>query len=1686
MVANGADPIAVRFNGQSKTVELHERCRVGDADCDIDLDAGVGIWLTLRYADGWRARLHPGVEASLNGDNWETHLALSPEREQTLSLRRDGQTRQLLVGSTREASAPSNHSSEPTGSACDPRPHALGVPLSDWRTAGAAGGPADLQLGGPGVQPVHLWYRAGEDETLHLRADGEVTLDGRPVGLAKLHQGDSIVVGGQTLTVVGGELQLTNAARATPCGGTQTPTKRLQSVRLVIDVDSVQDEVRLIQYADSATLADLLESATGAVIGAGDLLWVDDHRHAGGDPLRSVGFVDGSRISRERLERPGPLKGWSITVSGGLDAGRSFVIPADRRISIGRSPAADITIDSPSTSNMQAEFEIEGDGVRVRDLGSMNDTLVDGKAIGATEHRPGPAPATRRRRPAIKGGWGRKEPQVEVVPSDSTLADNGAIVAFGGTAVTLLRDPSEDLAPSPGSLHNLSDTGTAPFNRPPRPPIRKESDPIGLPTRKPPGTPARFNVATVAAPLLAALVMILVMKSVQYAAIGILSPVLAAWNYVEQKRRFRQDTKDEEKRFSDAVDEFSVEIERAATNERARRREQNPDPATVIRRAGLPTTRLWERRPAAEDYLRLHGGVGDVPWSPELDGRVSGRPDPKIREVLDATRLRSAPVEVDLNKAGVVGIVGDRQGALAVARSLLCQAAVHCGPADLTIGVFCDPGREESWSWTAWLPHTRILGDATGAQWLSADRRQSESLLRSMWNDGDVRLGTPTGLILIDSDILTEGREAPGRRLLGHGRPTGVPSGGAPRVPVSGIVVAPTVEALPATANTVILVGEDACGVVRQYDEHTTLDDVVLAGVSVATARRCALDLARFDDPELVVPGVSLPGMVRLTPLLGLQDVTAEAIARTWSSSSRVDTPIGVGASGLFTFDVVRDGPHGLVGGTTGSGKSEFLRSLVAGLAARNDPTRLSFILIDFKGGKAFEKFQGLPHTVGTVSNLDEQLADRALRALEAELAYRQKVFADAGQGIDTLEAYWATSPPEPLPRLLVVVDEFAMLAKDYPDVLSSLVSVAVVGRTLGVHMILATQRPAGVVNEDILANTNLRVALRVQSKEDSSNVIGVPDASAISRIQKGRAYVKLGQDDITPVQTALVTGAVETADTILVDVAPLVFGGGPPRPSAPSTTRDDAETDLDVLVRAIIAASTELGYAAPRPVWPEPLGERIGLRAVAEPDTSGPVVGAVRGSWVHFALCDDPDRQTRFPTGWDMRAGNLLLVGIPGSGTTTTLASIALTLAAERSPEDLDLLILDLGTRDLSPLTQLPHTVAYVGSGSDAREQQVRLLKYLARELDRRRLAPDGHRQLLVLIDGLAPLKDEYGEDGEGQRLLAGLYAAYTDGPDVGMHFAVSTSRAKAVPPPIDEVTTQKWFFRLAEAYDYVSAGISRKQIPHPVPGRCVPADTKLQTHVASSALPLAEAVAGVASNWDGAQRKQTVVGKLPESITLAELGVSAQVDRRPWRIPIGIRESDLQPAFLDVYEDEHVLIAGPARSGKSTLLLTVAESIRSAALAAGRDADVWGVCGRRSPLSNSTLERIAIGQHDLAGLLAQVRVRKGPLALLIDDAEQFDDSDNAIKNLLSARIPDLLVVASGRADDLRSHYGHWTKQIRKSRLGVLLQPNIDYDGELLLGPLPRRAPVALTPGRGYLTSDGHYELLQCVSPGD
>ena len=595
-------------------------------------------------------------------------------------------------------------------------------------------------------------------------------------------------------------------------------------MHLVIDVDGVRHEVELAQAAESATLVDLVQHACEVELSPDDAVWVDDTRHEAGDLVRTVSLLEGSTIGRSPAEHARPISGWAASVSGGMDAGPTVAVPQNRPLLVGRSPHADISIDSPSASWNHASIEHEDGGLRVRDSGSTNGTLVDGVEVG-------------------DGGC---------------LVAEQAVVVVGGAAITLWPGASEALAPAPGTLHNLTHSATVPFNRPPRAGLAPAPQPIEAPARKPPPPPARFGLAAIVAPLLMAVVMVMVMRDLRFALFAALSPVMALGTTWEQKRRRKKDVKQSDQTFEAELEDFRSAAAAAAAVERERRRELAPDPALTLRRADLPTTRLWQRRPGSEDFLVLHAGTGNVQWQPPLPGGTSRKLDDEVQQVVDHVVLAGAPVEVDLTNAGVVGVVGEREGCLAVARSLLCQAATHSGPADLTIGIFCDPGRDEEWSWAGWLPHVRRLGDGSGGRWISTERGRSEGLLRTL-RDGIDAHPTRALLLVLDSDVLTEGRDAPARQLLGHGRTVGRATVDKPAVQVSGIVIAATEKQLPASCTTVIEVNRDASGRVTRPGDRTSVDEVVLAGVTVATARACAADLARFDDPELSHPGWTAP-----------------------------------------------------------------------------------------------------------------------------------------------------------------------------------------------------------------------------------------------------------------------------------------------------------------------------------------------------------------------------------------------------------------------------------------------------------------------------------------------------------------------------------------------------------------------------------------------------------------------------------------------------------------------------------------------------------------------------------------------------------------------------------------------------------------------------------------------------------
>lgn len=1454
-------------------------------------------------------------------------------------------------------------------------------------------------------------------------------------------------------------------------------------------------EVQALLHDPDATLADLLaslapEAPPGTTLRA-DGVPIPLSRRADRAGIRDGSTVqvvepedgrvdDPARTPTDQAGAPpsmSPAAVFELSVVGGLDAGGRRFLAVGRhhvgRDDVGRDGGA-VAVTDPSVSSRHAELVVDGARVTVSDSGSRNGTWIDDRAVTQ--------PVGIGSQAIVRMG----ATQLRVAP----VLDAGSIVA---SAVAAVR----------GSAASTGGASTVAFNRPPRTIKVTEHEPLDPPEppAAPPGVGA-VGIVAVVAPLLMAVVMVKVLGNLMFGLFALLSPILLIGGSVESRRRGRRARRREQVRFRRDLDRFASGLPVLVAAEHGRRRQRLPDPAETVRRAEAASTTLWERRPGHDDFLALRAGTGPVPWTPTCRGDVQVQPE-EVRRLIDrASILAGAPVELDLANGGVVGVVGPRSAALAVARSLVVQAAVHHGPSDVAVAVLTSEARVDDWTWAGWLPHTADADDP-GRRLLAAGTDPCDELLRALLErqagftravtgtgdggqPGGGSAGGPTVVLVLDDEDLTRGRRSPARSLLRNSHHA-----------VAGVIVAEGEDHLPSFCSVVVELTDDlGSAEIRWPRTGATVAPALAAGLSVATARRAARALAGFDDPELGRPGAGLPSTVGLLPLLGLDPPEPEELARRWRAAGadpRLIASLGIGDDGVLAVDLVRDGPHALVAGTTGAGKSELLRTLVAGLAASSPPDLLTFVLIDFKGGSAFDACAELPHTVGLVTDLDEHLGARALRCLEAELRRRERLLRAAGA--TDLSAYRSQPGPpvgqrETIPRLVVVIDEFATLAAELPDFVDALVNIAQRGRSLGVHLVLATQRPTGAVSDHIRANTNLRVALRVQDEADSLDVVDVRDAASLSRTQPGRALVRLGPGEVLAMQTALVTARSRPEGRPAIEVVPLRFGGqtgvrqaGPVDPDESSSNghRAAPATDLHRLAHAVSVAFRASGRPPPRQPWPAPLPRNVDLADVL-PEGPSPARLDDPGTVVPFVLVDDPDHQRQHPGGWSPADGNLLLTGITGSGTTTAIGSLALAIAATTSPDVVHLYVLDFGAGELGPLVDLPHVGAVIAA--DERERQARLVRHLQDELVHRRAITSRERKdlprLVVLIDGLAGFRAAWPDTGPTP-LLDDLVRVLADGPELGVLAVLSAERAGTVPAALAALTAQKLVFRLGDPAEYAAFGLGRSDVPTFVPGTAVWSGSGQEVQVAHPSNGVPAAVRQLASE-PGPARPPGTIGTLPALVEPADLASAVRMADDAWTLPLGISERDLRPAGFCLFPGDHALIAGPSRSGRTSALCALAVVLHHAA----PSATVVAVTDpHRSALGRLATVDLQVAPDGLGAHVAELLAaseRRGVL-ILVDDAERIDDADGALSTLLDSHRHHLHVVAAGLADPLRSAYAHWTRQVRISRTGLLLHADPDLDGDLLGTRLARHAPVALRPGRGWLVQGGHSQFIQSAS---
>ncbi len=1225
-------------------------------------------------------------------------------------------------------------------------------------------------------------------------------------------------------------------------------------------------------------------------------------------------------------------------------------------------------------------------------------------------------------------------------------------LTVGGRVYELRRSATVGRHRTGRRLAGMSTDGMVAFNRPPRRALAAEDGPLAVPDG---GTDVRiarrFPLLAMLAPLPIAAGMALLLGSPRFLLFGLMSPVMAGASWLSDRRQRKHDLSASSARTTRGEFEFQQAVAARYATERARRRANDVQMADVdeLTRHGAP--QLWARRPSDADAFLVTIGLGDLAWRPALQ-RTNASIASADRIVDHVGLLHSVPVVADLRGERGIGVVGDRRFTEACARGMMVHLCTTHGPADVDVVVLTSHERVASWEWVKWLPHARAGGvpriytdHAAISAWAAAVERG--------W-DRPSRPSAPSHvtLVVVDHPDWWRHRTAPLRPLFSD-----------PTMPIRFLALTDLAADVPAVCTTLVLDDEHGTATVDYLLSGEQVTAVAPFAVDGSFAHEIARRLAPLDDPDLALTvESSLPSVVPIVDLLELDAIDADAILARWSAGKRPARPAvaaGLSEQGPVVIDLVEDGPHGLVAGTTGSGKSELLRSLIVGLAANLQPDEINFVLIDFKGGSAFDACAALPHTVGLVTDLDEHLAGRMLRCLRAELHHREILLRNVEAS--SLDDYQRVTGGAPLPRLVVVVDEFASVATELPEFLPSLIDIAQRGRSLGIHMILATQRPAGVVDNKIKANTNLRIALRVQDDGDSLDVIGTRDASALPRRAPGRAYARFAAGELTLFQSAYATGVSDGAESVDFGVAPFVIG----RAMTPIEARlrraiseqaprigADEPTDLERLVAAIGAASDSLGQSEQRQPAPPPLPDRLAMREFFD---------AHAGDGVPIALVDLPDEQRQAPLFWQPgAAGSFIVYGIAGAGTSSVLLSAALGVAERWSADDVHLYVIDADTNSLAPLAALPHCGAVVRINET--DRLVRLVNVLAAEVERRKSlavelgGPAGvaarEPAMVVMIDNVGSLRQTLDDERELAGTWADLERVVRDGQPLGVSALLTAKQERAVPTSLATQIPHRFVMRLGDAFAYAGFGLRTADVPTFSPGRAVRPDDRFEIHFVDPPRDLSAHMeqAGYERPRD---RSPLRVDPLPPYVLVDDMVIAASMGVDSIRVAVGLDTQTALPAVATIPFGETLFVTGPARSGRSSVLLSVAASARHA----DPDLPIFAVTPRGGPLGSSAVVTDApFEPADVAAWVERIAATSGRRLVLVDDADRLGGP--SMERLASLPDDDLIIVLAGRPDSFRS-INHWTKPLQRSRNGVLIRPTL-LDGELIRTPLGVRLP--------------------------
>lgn len=1448
-------------------------------------------------------------------------------------------------------------------------------------------------------------------------------------------------------------------------------------IRIEIDSDRVFHDVR-VEVVSEHTVADLANAiATYAQIQGPIALALRSDSEirplAPSASIRDVNLVSGDVIVVNSSSWDSDLGtsggGAHLVVVSGMDAGLSLRLNPGGSYSVGRETGNDLRLNDPQVSRADFSIAVAPDGGVTLDGGEgrSNELRLAGRpVVGATR------------------------------------LNEGDLFQVGASTLSL-----RHVAERPTRATDAF--GAVPYHRTPymfQPVESRVFEPLGRIPVKP--KPRRFQFIAALAPLLTGVVMALVLGSPRFMIFAVMSPIIAIGTHFDNKRTGGNDYDDGVQQLDERISERRDQVWSALNTERAVRIMNAPDTVQLVEQAKRHDRSLWVRSRASDDFLKLRVGLGVL--KPDLEVKPEKQGDDDLRDkVTDAFQgidlLVDVPITLDLRKQAVTALVGPESETSLVATSLVVQASCLHSPEDLVIVSAVTASRRVNDS-LKWLPHVRSKNSPLGDSHLADDRVGADRLLRAVASvaeqralskDHQLDLRWPWMLVVLDRELEPDPSIA--SRLFDLGASVGVSvlwlTDDLRRVPRQAEVIA-GLRTLREGALSSLTYVDPEIGNLEFEPDRLRLD----------LADQATRALAPLRDASAVNAAASVPSLVTLFQALGQTEVTAEWVAAQWMKDRgySLPAPVGLADSGPVVLDLVKHGPHGLIGGTSGAGKSELVQSLVANLIALNSPERVNLLFVDYKGGALSGLFSHVPHSVGAVTNLDALLSRRALTSLKAELDRRMALF-ETKPKVKDLKDMLELYPEEAPASLVIVVDEFAALVRELPEFVEGIVSIAERGRSLGIHLLLSTQRPSGSINENIQQNTNLRISLRMLDSNESNNVIGTPDAATIPGHLKGRAYARLGPGELIAFQASW-SGAPLQPDGEVPPVEVESFGTSDETvriPVAPiaSQPKEETKTQLDAVLDAVVAASQNLNIGKGRAPWKETLPTLLPLIEVLRdprlPKDSTP------GVQITIGMVDDPEAQDQYPMTIDLAdGGGVVVYGNGGSGKTTALRTIACSAAIrdhQLGGGGLVMFGLDFASRQLGLIRDLPQCDV-VANGDDL-ESVTRVIALLEQEFNKRQAAVAqavAERRdapttdtILLLIDGYDNMIEQLAASGSLSVLqpwLDRVGRLISHGRQVGIYSAVSTSSFSGPSARLMNTMSNRIVLRQADDNIYRAFGVPAAVAQGLVlePGQALSQSANLLQVAAICQLDhdgeptfAPNAIAPIGQQLQGGVAEAYRTEPLPDRSNALPAKRSSSL-----HVHVGVADLSLEAAEVDL-DINTFCVFGPRRSGRSTALRVVGSQL----LDAGHEVWAFGRPGSRldelDGWAGSCFDRLEKLKAAIEELKTRVEMFPDIERFVIfDDADQFDDNslNGPLKTILDSGVRCVGSASSGRNLSITNPF---QKELKAASTVLVLRADDEATIAAAIGPRFHLRPgLEMPPGRGVLIVDGLADVVQVIDP--